>query len=100
MEKKTWHERAQRAKEEAEKIWHEKEAVDQELAELEATQPSVEEMLKFVRAAAKERASAFEAASQERARLAQLEAELATMRAAVENAGAPPPVDELALGGK
>ena len=56
--KKTWQERAQRAQEEADKIRLEKAAVDQELAELEASQPSIEEMLKFVKDAAQERASA------------------------------------------
>lgn len=101
MEKKVWQERAQKAKEEAEKLRQEKEAVDQELAELEATQPSIEDMLKFVRAAAQERASAFEAAVEERARVAQLEAEVAAMRAAVASEAPPAAaVDDIALEGK
>jgi hypothetical protein len=83
LEKKVWQERAQRAQEEAEKIRLEKEAVDQELKELEDSQPSTDDMLKFVREAAKERVLAFEAASQERARVAQLSAEVAAMRHAV-----------------
>lgn len=65
--------------------------MEERVNKLEASQPTIDDTLKFVSAAAKERAFAFKEASDERARVAELRAEVEQLRAALAQPKPVPP---------
>jgi len=91
QEREKWIRRTEKAHAETERLLADKQAMDDRLKELEASQPTIDDMLKFVSAAAKDRANAFKEAADERARVAELRAEVEQLRAAVAQPKSVPP---------